>query len=97
MNREKKYDDDDGRTIVDMRGVEKMPLFGSLVPLSRRELEPPKEKKSARPWESENRLTADQKLWYILGTLKAALLIASVYIIGLGLIILLMVIVFSLH
>ena len=44
----KEYEDDDGRTIVDMRGVEKMPLFGSLVPPSRRELEKPEEKKE--PW-----------------------------------------------
>lgn len=95
MKYKKEYDDDDGRTVVDMRGVEKMPLFGSLVPLSRRELERPEEK-SSRPWETEFRLTGREKFWYIMGTLKAALLIASAYIFGLGLIILLMLMVFSL-
>ena len=89
----KEYEDDDGRTIVDMRGVEKMPLFGSIVPPSRRELERPAEKKE--PWREEYRMGNGEKFWYILGSLKAALLIASAYIIGLGAIILLMILVFS--
>lgn len=91
----REYDDDDGRTVVDMRGVEKMPLFGSIVPLLRRELERPEEK-PFRPWETEFRLTGRERFWYIMGTLKAALLIASAYIIGLGMIILLMLLVFNL-
>ena len=89
----KEYEDDDGRIIVDMRGVEKMPLFGSIVPPSRRELERPAEKKE--PWREEYRMSNGEKFWYILGSLKAALLIASAYIIGLGAIILLMILVFS--
>lgn len=94
MKDTKEYEDDDGRTIVDMRGVEKMPLFGSLVPPSRRELERPAEKKE--PWREEYHMSISEKFWYILGSLKAALLIASAYIIGLGAIILLMILVFSL-
>lgn len=94
MRKEREFEDDDGRTIVDMRGVEKMPLFGSLVPPSRRELEKPTEKKD--PWKEEYRMSNGEKFWYILGSLKAALLIASAYIIGLGAIILLMILVFSL-
>ena len=91
----KEYEDDDGRTIVDLRGVEKMPLFGSLVPPSRRELEKPEEKKE--PWKDEYRMSNGEKFWYILGSLKAALLIASAYIIGLGALILLMIVIFSLN
>ena len=94
MRKKREFEDDDGRAIVDMRGVEKMPLFGSLVPPSRRELEKPAEKKE--PWRDEYRMSNGEKFWYILGSLKAALLIASAYIIGLGAIILLMILVFSL-
>lgn len=96
MSKEREYDDDDGRTVVDMRGVERMPLFGSITPPSRRELEALSKKKNKPAWEDEFRLTGKEKFWYIMGTLKAALLIALAYIVGLGLIIGAMILVFKL-
>ena len=95
MKNKREYDDDDGRTVVDMRGVERMPLFGSIIPPSRRELEAPSEKRKKPAWEDEFHLTGKEKFWYIMGTLKAALLIALAYIIGLGLIVGAMVLFFK--
>ena len=84
--------EDDGRTIVDMSGVEMPSLF---LPRKPRQFDPdnaPRENPGQeRPWEQEEQLTAGQKFWVILGALKAALLIGSVYLVELGLIILLMV------
>ena len=37
-----------------------------------------------RPWEQEPEWTAKEKLWAVLGVLKATLLIAGVYLAGLG-------------
>ncbi len=87
MSRKRKvYDDDDGRTIADMSGVSVPGMFGHRPPA--------RPKKDDRQEEAEGEhldLTRRESLMYILGTMKAALLIGLVYIVGLGLIIGLMV------
>ena len=91
MRKKRIYDDDDGHTIADMSGVERQPIF--LPRLPRRDLPkppPPQERPEGeeRPWE-ETGLSSEEKRWYILGALKAALLIALAFAAGLGLIIVL--------
>ena len=97
MDRRKKvHDDDDGRTIADMSGVNRQPLF---VPRGLRDAsrkpqrqEPEDPQREERPWEKqEELLSREERRWYILGALKAALLIALAFIVGLGLAILVMV------
>ena len=97
MDRRKKvHDDDDGRTIADMSGVNRQPLF---VPRGLRDAsrkpqrqEPEDPQREERPWEKqEELLSREERRWYILGALKAALLIALAFILGLGLAILVMV------
>ncbi|MBE5038579.1 hypothetical protein INF35_12345 [Subdoligranulum sp. DSM 109015] len=84
--------EDDGRTIADMSGVEMPSLFLPRKPRQPGQDNTPRETSGQdRPWEEQEELTAGQKFWVILGALKAALLIGSVYLVGLGLIILLMV------
>lgn len=82
------YDDDDGRTIADMSGVERQAMFLPRVP--RRDLlRPPQQERPAeeeRPWE-ETGLSREERRWYILGAMKAAMLIALVFIVGLGLVV----------
>ena len=86
--RNKRYDDDDGRTIVDMSGVSHQQLF-SAGDRGRESSSPFPEKDSSsgdesRPWEL-NAFTKEERRAFIGGALKAALLIALIFIGGLAL------------
>lgn len=96
------YDDDDGRTIADMSGVTGQNMFiprrpvrdessksGSSSASQQEAQEESREKE--RPWESQESFTKEERRWFVLGALKAALLIGLVFILGLGLAILLMI------
>ena len=85
-----RYEDDDGRTVVDMSGVERPNLFTPRIP---------SQEAKSRDWERERRakperetldLSPGERRWAILGMLKAAFLIIIPYAVGLGGIILLM-------
>lgn len=95
MTRKKRqYDDDDGRTIADMSGVGRPnPLFLPRAPLGRKKEEPEQPQQpqegAERPWEDAP-ISREERRMYILGALKAALLIALAFIAGLGLVIVLM-------
>jgi len=82
------YDDDDGRTIVDMSGVERPSMFGHLPKSERKNsvFSPPEEKKPDRPWEDHS-LNRSERGAAVRGALSAALLIGLAYIVGLGLLI----------
>lgn len=88
MGKKRVYDDDDGRTIADMSGVERQPMF--LPRLPRRDSPGPTRQEGPaeeeRPWE-ETGLSPEERRWYILGALKAAMLIALAFIVGLGLVV----------
>ena len=94
MKKNRIYDDDDGRTIADMSDIGRQPLFLPRLPENRRRgaarpaAPAPKTPQNDRPWEQTG-LTKEERLWYTLGALKAALLIALAFIGGLGLIVLL--------
>lgn len=83
----REWEDDDGRIIADMSGVER-PRF--LMPRitknksvsSQRESEEQNVKE--RSWENESEFTPQERRMYVLGALKAALLIALAFIVGLG-------------
>lgn len=81
----KQYDDDDGRTIADMSGVSAPSLFGHLP---KRKAAPEQELPDVPSMESE--ISKEERRWYILGAMKAALLIGFAFIAGLGLVILLL-------
>ena len=92
----KTFDDDDGRTIVDMSGVERPNLWGFRFPQST-----PSKKKEAersdnkyRPWDTSDQMSRAERRSFILGALGAAFLIAlpfgivfaiAIWIIGHGL------------
>ncbi len=84
--RKKVYDDDDGRTIADMSGVGRPSLFGmgGQAPAEKPKTAPEQPERSDRPWEEPDRFTPEERRMYIFGALRAALLIALVFIVGLG-------------
>lgn len=78
---------DDGRTIADMSDVPGS-VFGGWAPhraggQKRRDMAEPAEKKESRPWEDAP-LSGRERRMYILGTLKATLLIGAVYLVALA-------------
>lgn len=84
-DKSKKYDDDDGRTLADMSGVERRNLFLFRIPGAK------EEKKTGRaPAEHQPVMTREERRWYILGALKSALLIGGAFIFGIGLFILIL-------
>ena len=82
------YDDDDGRTIVDMSGVERPSMFGHLPKSDKKDpvFSAPEEPKPDRPWE-ENGFNRSERRAAVRGALSAALLIGLAYIVGLGILV----------
>ena len=83
------YFEDDGRTVADMSNVGRQPL---LIPRPRRRRPPravdiPDRQRSPEPLD----LSREEQRWAVLGAMKAALLIALAFIVGLGIVILLFV------
>ncbi len=87
MSRENKDAfEDDGRTIADMSGVSRRNLFG-FVP---RDNVPVTKIKSVNTSAGESStLTRKERIWAILGALKAVLLIGLCFAVGLAVVILL--------
>lgn len=90
MRKQNEFEEDDNRTIADMSGVQRPRLFGGLffpqVGTGRRIPEVKEHETEAEKPE----LLPGEKKWYILGAIKAALLIGVVYIGVLGALILLL-------
>lgn len=90
MRKQNEFEEDDNRTIADMSGVQRPRLFGGLIfPSSRTRYKLPETKEPETEAERSEIPPGDRK-WYILGAIKAALLIAVVYIGVLGALILLL-------
>lgn len=96
----KNYDDDDGRTIADMSGIDRPGLFfprkvGGLRANERESFaagsaENPQDgtgRQKMRPWEENASLNKEERRMYIWGALKAALLIGLAFVAGLGLLV----------
>lgn len=104
----KEYDDDDGRTIADMSGIDRPGVFfprkvGSPHSRSREHSpycgpEDPQEengRQAARPWEEDSAFGREERRMYIFGALKAALLIGLAFIVGLGLLMVLLLLIWT--
>ena len=81
--KERIYEDDDGRTIADMSGIEPQPL---LVPRIHRRRdradfrEPDAPAENDRPWDTSGELSREERNAAIGGALKAGLLIGGVFL-----------------
>ncbi|MCH5275327.1 MAG: hypothetical protein J1E65_05765 [Lachnospiraceae bacterium] len=90
MRKQNEFEEDDNRTIADMSGVQRPRLFGGLFsPLFGKERSIP-EVKVPETEDEKPEMLPEEKKWYVLGAIKAALVIAFVYIGVLGALILLL-------
>ena len=84
------YEDDDGRTIADMSGLSRPGMLGGFRKAQRPAVPQPEEPQRDEPWrEAEPLMTPEERRWYVLGAMKAALLIGLAFIVGLGRVVLL--------
>lgn len=88
MRDKRRYDDDDGRTIVDMSGVSAPNMFSVRSVPEKKKTQAPEKQKQNRPWE-EFSYSPKERLMIVMGTLKATLLIGGAFIGGIGLFVLL--------
>ena len=79
MGKKRTYQDDDGRTIADMSGIESSPMLLPRIP--KKKAGPQEPQPSAdRPWEAQEQFTPEQRRAAMGGALRAAMLIAGVFI-----------------
>lgn len=84
----KKYDDDDGRSIADMSSVGQPNLFTFRNPKDKNEqAQTPDEDQSERPWEKKPEMPKEDRRAYVLAAVLTALGVGAVFLVGLGLII----------
>ena len=79
------YEDDDGRTIADMSGIEPQPLLIPRIPkrADRADFaEPDTPKANDRPWDTGAELSREERNAAIRGALKAGILIALAFLAG---------------
>ena len=87
--KKKKYEDDDGRTVVDMSGLSTPSLLGHrLSERTRFDGDEPEHTQVEQP-----PFTRAESWMFALGALKAALLIGLAFIVGLGLVIALLLLI----
>ena len=79
MAKKRTYQDDDGRTIADMSGIEPSPMLFPRRPKKEGRPQMP-QGGSDRPWEGQEQFTDEQRRAAMGGALKAAMLIAGVFI-----------------
>lgn len=90
MRKQNEFEEDDNRTIADMSGVQRPRLFGGVFSPSPRTRYKLPEAKEPEMGAERSEIPPGDRKWYILGAIKAALLIAVVYIGVLGALILLL-------
>lgn len=79
MAKKRTYQDDDGRTIADMSGIEPSPVLFPRLPKKEGRSQAP-QGAGDRPWEGQEQFTEEQRRAAMGGALKAAMLIAGVFI-----------------
>lgn len=108
MARKREWDDDDGRTVASMNGVGRQNLFiprknprdreptnPDTVNISESFIPDDEAPENDRPWDQSGRFSKQESRWYALSALRAALLIGLTFIVGLGLAILFMILLWS--
>lgn len=86
----KQYEDDDGRSFADMSQIER-PNFFSFGRMPERSTHDNDRSRKAQAPSAGDEMSKQERRWYVLGAMKASLLIGLAYVVGLGLLILLMV------
>ena len=81
--KERIYEDDDGRTIADMSGIEPQPMLIPRIHKRRDRAdfrEPDAPAANDRPWDTSGELSREERNAAIGGALKAGLLIGGVFL-----------------
>ena len=93
----KEYDEaDSGRVVADMTGVGRRNLIFPGRPSGKRgELEEIPEDTQTSGSVYRDEITPEQRRWYILGAMKAALMIGAVYAVGFGIAIFLLLLIWN--
>ncbi len=75
------YDDDDGRTIADMSGIDRPPMLLPRLNGSKKKkiTERPEDGETEQP-RPEEQMSSDERRGYIFGALGAALLIGGIFV-----------------
>ncbi len=81
------YDDDDGRVVADMSGLERQPMLLPRLPKRKKNAAPETEPPAPQP---DLQLTDEERRSYIGGALGAALLLGGIFIAAGALVILLL-------
>ena len=90
MARKKRvYEDDDGRTIADMSGISGPSMLVPRSTSGTSENSSAQPENSDHPWE-DSEMSRKERLMCVLGAMKATMLITFAYLIGLGLVIFLL-------
>ena len=71
--------EDDGRTVVDMSGVERPNLFQFRQIKDEPQRPADERERNRQSWESSDALSTKERLWLILGSLRAAALIVLIF------------------
>ena len=71
MAKKRTYQDDDGRTIADMSGIEPSPVLFPRLPRKEKRSQAP-QGAGDRPWEGQEQFTEEQRRAAMGGALKAA-------------------------
>ncbi|MBR0542285.1 MAG: hypothetical protein IJK26_08785 [Clostridia bacterium] len=81
MAEKKRYDDDDGRTIADMSGIERTPMLVPKFPKAKSSQSEAEnaEASDERPWEQQG-LSKQERRSFIFGAMSATALIALLFI-----------------
>lgn len=87
-------EEDDNRVVADMTGIERKNPFAIGRPRGTRAELTPFHEEEKSPY-GEDTLNSEQRRWYILGTLKAALAIGAVYAVGFAILILLLILIWN--
>jgi hypothetical protein len=72
---------DDGRTVVDMSGVEHQPLFIPRLPKKKKD-QPESDGWQAREESSSEKMSREDRKAYFFGAMGAALLVAGIFILA---------------
>lgn len=91
MSKRREYDDDDGRRIADMSGVDRMPLYGVGSRRTSKQKEEDPSASQPAPEKAQPMMPKSDRRAFVWGALSAALLIGLAFIVGLGLVVLLFV------
>ena len=93
MSKKKNYDDDDGRVVADMSGIERQPLiiprFDHLKRNDRDDVQNGENEAQKSPWD-DTQMSKSERSAFIGGALAAGLGIAAVFIAIFGIVIFLM-------